>query len=82
MKRVLVVLIGIGVAATAGWRLAGAQDPQPTDFQVVLEVTPEGWEATCDHGCNWQRLAYRCPANIPCRARLDQTGVRGLPPED
>lgn len=82
MKRVLLVLIGIGVVTTAGWRLAGAQDPQPTSFEILLEVTPEGWRASCDHGCNWERLAYQCAANVPCRARVDQAGVRGLPPEE
>jgi hypothetical protein len=82
MKRVLLVVIGIGVAAAAGWRLAGAQDREPASFQFVLEVTPEGWQATCDHGCNWERLAYKCPANMPCRARVDQAGVTGLPPEE
>jgi len=82
MKRALGVFIGIGVAVTAGWRLAGAQDPQPTGFEFVLEVTPEGWHATCQKGCNWERLSYRCAANIPCRAQVDQTGVRGLPPDE
>ena len=82
MKRVLLVFIGIGVLATAGWRLARAQDPQPASFEFVLEVTPEGWQATCDHGCNWERLSYRCSANMPCRARVDQAGVMGIPPEE
>ena len=55
---------------TPRWRILAAQERNAPGFEIVLEVSGNGWEATCHHGCNWERLKLVCSEGIQCRTSL------------
>jgi len=51
-----------------------------SDFSFVIEFSETGMTARCERGCNWRELQFSCaPGVTPCRARISQRGVDGVP---
>jgi hypothetical protein len=68
------VLIVVGVAF-GSWRTTKADAPI-ADFRIAIAVSPDGAQFECEHGCAWKTLTFDCKHKLPCKAQIDQSGVR------
>ena len=74
------LMIGVGIV------VALAFAPQPTtkanapisDFRVVIALSSDGAQLECERGCAWKTLSFDCKGKQPCKAQIDQNGVRGV----
>ena len=55
---------------------AGTPEISRGGFAFTLSDSAGGWQAKDVRGTRWATLSYACPQAV-CRARIDETGVRG-----
>jgi hypothetical protein len=49
-----------------------------SQFAFTLRPNRDGWEARAVNGVHWRGLGFGCRSFGPCRARINQAGVRGI----
>ena len=62
----------------SGVRPPAARDhEEPAKFAFEIQARETGWEAKGISGLKWTKLSWDC-GKAGCRARIDESGVRGL----
>lgn len=51
--------------------------PATQGFEFIVSGDGQGWSARAVRGVTWVDLSWGC-TTAPCRARIDETGVRGV----
>ena len=79
MRTRLGVLVVFIVTAVLTWGALAASEEKVSHFAFILKQTDAGVTMTCEAGCVWAELKYSCNGRVPCCARVDERGVRGVP---
>lgn len=67
------------VTVVLAWGAWASSEEKIPHFAFVLKQTDNGVKMMCETGCAWKELSYSCNGKIPCCARVDERGVRGVP---
>lgn len=79
-KRLVVLLAFISlVTVVLTWDAWATSEEKISHFAFVLKQTDAGVTMTCETGCAWVELKYSCNGKVPCCAKVDERGVRGVP---
>jgi hypothetical protein len=47
-----------------------------SEFEITVETTANGFTATCQEGCAWTEVSFRCgDGATSCQAVIDEKGV-------
>ena len=76
--RLGVRLAFISLAVLVAWGALAGSEERVTHFAFTLQ-TETGLTMKCETGCAWEKLSYSCGEKVPCCARVDERGVRGIP---
>ncbi len=77
MKK-LAVRVAIVLALVFAPRAATKANPPVSDFSVSIAFSSDGAQLECVRGCAWKTLTFDCKGKQPCKAQIDQNGVRGV----
>ena len=64
--------------SVVGWAASGATPVNSTtdDFQIVVERTEDGIILSCEHGCAWKELSWKCDdSDESCKRGVDFNGT-------
>jgi len=60
------------------WGALAASEDKIPHFAFIMQQTATV-KMKCEAGCAWKELSYSCGDKVPCCARVDERGVRGVP---
>jgi len=60
------------------WGTLAASEDKVSHFAFVMQQTGTV-KMKCEAGCVWKQISYSCGGTVPCCARVDELGVRGVP---
>ena len=66
------------VVLTWGALAASEDEDKIPHFAFIMQQTATV-KMKCEAGCAWKELSYSCGDKVPCCARVDERGVRGVP---